>query len=402
MKKYSDQELIVLLDSVESDRVERKESFKGDVPKKARQAICAFANDLPNNNDLGVLFIGAKDNGEPSGIQVTDQLLLSLADMKSDGNILPLPVLSVEKRSLKGAEMAVVCVMPSDMPPVKFEGRIWIRTGPRRSIANAQEERILNEKRRYKNIPFDIYPVPSAKIADLSKGIFENEFLPSAFAMDVLEANGRTYEERLASCKMVVSPSDTTPTVLGLLAIGKNPQDYLPGAYVQFLRIDGTELADPVIDEEEIGGAIVEMLRRTEEKLKSHIRSAVDITSAARHQIEMQYPPAAIHQILYNAILHRTYESTNAPVRVYWFNDRIEIRSPGGPYGNVTVENFGTAGITDYRNPNIADVLKTFGFVQAFGRGIATARKEMEKNGNPAPEFETNQNTVVCTLRGKK
>lgn len=372
------------------------------MPKKARQAICAFANDLPNHDQPGVLFIGANDNGSPSGEPITDDLLRSLADMKTDGNILPLPALSVEKRALKGAEMAIVIVMPSDMPPVKYEGRIWIRTGSRRSIANAQEERILNEKRRYKNLPFDIYPIPSARLTDLSKVIFENEYLPAAFASDVLEANSRTYEERLASCKMIVSPDDSTPTVLGLLAIGKSPQDFLPGAYVQFLRIDGTELADPVVDEENIGGALVEMLRRTEEKLKAHHRSSVDITSAPMHQKKTPYPSAAIQQILYNAVLHRTYESTNAPVRVYWFNDRIEINSPGGPYGNVTIENFGNPGITDYRNPNIGDVLKTFGFIQAFGRGIATARKEMERNGNPAPEFETNQSAVVVTLREKQ
>jgi ATP-dependent DNA helicase RecG len=335
------------------------------------------------------------------GTAVSDQLLLSLADMKTDGNILPLPVITVEKRILKGSEMAVVSVMPSDMPPVKYEGRIWIRTGPRRSIANEQEERILSEKRRYKNLPFDIFPLPSAKISDLARGVFENEFLPSAFAEDVLEANGRSYEERLASCKMIVSPTDTTPTVLGILSLGKSPQDFLPGAYIQFLRINGTELADPVADEEEIGGALVEVLRRTEEKLRAHNRTAIDIISSPTHAREMPYPPAAIQQILYNAVLHRTYENTNAPIRVYWFNDRIEINSPGGPYGNVTIENFGNPGITDYRNPNIGDVLKTFGFIQAFGRGIATARKEMKKNGNPEPEFETNQSAVVCVLRSK-
>jgi ATP-dependent DNA helicase RecG len=292
-------------------------------------------------------------------------------------------------------------VMPSDMPPLKYEGRIWIRTGPRRALANEQEERILNEKRRYKNVPFDIYPLPSAKLSDLSRLIFENEYLPQAFADDVLEANGRSYEERLASCRMIVAPEDTTPTVTGMLAISKRPQDFLPGAYIQFLRIDGIDLADPVIDEEEIGGSIGDMLRRAEEKLKAHNRTAIDITSTATHQIDMPYPPAAMQQVLYNAVLHRTYESTNAPIRVYWFNDRIEINSPGGPYGNVTVDNFGKPGITDYRNPNIADVLKTFGFVQTFGRGIATTRRAMEVNGNPAPEFETNQSAVVCVLRGK-
>ncbi len=401
MKRYSDQELEILLTDTESDRVERKESFKGDVPKKARQAVCAFANDLPNHNAAGVLFIGAKDDGSPSGLEISDQLLLALADMKTDGNILPLPVLSVEKRVIKGAGIAVVTVMPSDIPPVKYEGRIWIRTGPRRSIANEQEERILSEKRRYKNLPFDIYPIPIAKLSDISKTVFENEFLPAAFAADVLESNGRTYEERLASCRMIVSPTDATPTVLGLLSLGKSPQDFLPGAYIQFLRIDGTELSDPVADEEEITGAVVEILRRALEKIKAHNRAAMDITSAATHVKTMPYPLAAIQQILYNAVLHRTYESTHAPIRIYWFNDRIEINSPGGPYGNVTPENFGKPGVTDYRNPNMADVLKTFGFVQAFGRGIAVARKEMEKNGNPPIEFETSQSAVSCVLRGK-
>jgi ATP-dependent DNA helicase RecG len=400
MKPYTDDQLLVLLNDIESDRVERKQSFRNEeTRKKARQAVCAFANDLPNSNLPGVLFIGAHDDGTPSNEQITDRLLQSLADMKTDGNILPMPVLSVEKRVLNGSEMAVVTVMPSDLPPVKYDGRIWIRTGPRRAIANEQEERILNEKRRHKNLPFDLCSIPTAKLTDLSRTIFENEYLPRAFAADVLEDNNRSYAERLASCKMIVSPSDQTPTVLGLLTIGKSPQDFLPGAYIQFLRIDGTELVDPVIDEATIGGAVVEMLRRMEEKLRAHNRTAVNIESNATHEINQTYPVDGLQQILYNAVFHRTYEGTNAPIRVYWFNDRIEISSPGGPYGNVTSENFGQPGITDYRNPNIGVALKTFGFIQAFGRGIAIAQRAMERNGNPKIEFITSQSAVVCTLR---
>ncbi len=402
MYRYSDNELLALLDDLESDLVERKQSFQGSVPKKGRQAICAFANDLPGHNRCGVLFIGANDNGTPSGNPINDRLLLSLANMKTDGNVLPLPVMTVEKRVLKDAEMAVVTVMPSDMPPVKYEGRIWIRTGPRRSVANEQEERILNERRRYKTLPFDIYPMPNAKITDLSRLVFESEYLPAAYAQDILETNNRTYEERLASCKMIVSPQDTTPTVLGLLSIGKIPQDFLSGTYIQFLRINGKELADPIIDEGKIVGTIVDILRRVEEKLLAHNHTSVDIVPKATHISQSPYPLAAVRQILYNAVLHRTYESTNAPIRVYWFNDRIEITSPGGPYGNVTPENFGQPGITDYRNPNITDVLKTFGFIQAFGRGIATARRELANNGNPPLEFEVNHSTVVCSIRRTK
>ena len=401
MKTYSDAALEELLNDLESDLTERKESFKGDTPKKARQAVCAFANDLPNRNKPGILFIGAKDDGEPSNIPITDELLRSLTDMKTDGNILPLPVLTVEKRVLKGAEMAVVFVQPSDMPPVKYDGRIWIRIGPRRSLANEQEERILTEKRRYKNIPFDIYPVPTASLNDLSRVVFEAEYLPMAFASDVLVTNGRNYEERLASCRMIVSPDNPMPTVLGILSLGKSTQDFLSGSYIQFLRIDGTELADFVIDEERIGGTIVQILRGIEEKINSHNRIAIDIISTPTESRNLDYPPAALQQLIYNAILHRVYENTNAPVRVYWFNDRIEISSPGGPFGNVTVENFGKPGITDYRNPNLAEVMKNYGYIQAFGRGISTARRELEKNRNPDPEFVVNQSMVLCIIRRK-
>ena len=74
--------------------------------------MCAFANDLPNHGQPGLLFISAGDDGTPSGENISDELLRSLADMRSDGNILPLPVLTVEKRILQGHAMAVVHIFP--------------------------------------------------------------------------------------------------------------------------------------------------------------------------------------------------------------------------------------------------------------------------------------------------
>lgn len=91
----SDADLEALLNDIESDRAERKEFFRGDAPEKSRQAICAFANDLPDHRKPGVLFIGAKDDGSPSGLVMTDELLRQLADIRADGNILPVPSLNV-------------------------------------------------------------------------------------------------------------------------------------------------------------------------------------------------------------------------------------------------------------------------------------------------------------------
>ena len=82
----TDSELEQLLADLESDRVERTVSTTdGD---KFRQAVCAFANDLPDHRKAGVLFVGVDNDGQPSGIEITDQLLQNLASMRGDGNIL--------------------------------------------------------------------------------------------------------------------------------------------------------------------------------------------------------------------------------------------------------------------------------------------------------------------------
>lgn len=85
----NDQDLLALLRDLESDRVERKRSASDKV--KIREAVCAFANDLPNHGEPGVLFVGVEDDGSCSGTDITDELLLQLSDVRSNGNILPRP-----------------------------------------------------------------------------------------------------------------------------------------------------------------------------------------------------------------------------------------------------------------------------------------------------------------------
>lgn len=195
-----------------------------------------------------MLFVGASDKGEPSRLAITDQLLQTLADMKSDGKILPPPSLSVEKRVLKGAAMAVVTVWPADSPPVRFDGTIWVRVGPRRGVATAQDERVLNEKRRFRDQPFDARPCHSAALSDLDQVWFRETYLPAAVDPEILAANERSTEERLASTRMILSPTEPTPTHLGVLTLTAQPRDFLPGAYVQFLKVAGPTLADPPVD----------------------------------------------------------------------------------------------------------------------------------------------------------
>ena len=166
--------VVILIDTylgdVESARIERTQATKDT--DKFSQAVCAFANDIPDTRQPGYWAVGVDDNGNPVGLTVSDELLRNLADLRSAGNILPLPALTVEKIAFPEGEVAIVEVLPSDMPPVRYKGQIWIRIGPRRAVANEQEEHILLEKRIARARSFDIWPVSEATTKDLSMRLF--------------------------------------------------------------------------------------------------------------------------------------------------------------------------------------------------------------------------------------
>ena len=387
MASFTDDQLLEIIAGGESDRVEFKSSLQGEAPKRIRQAICAFANDLPNHEQPGMVFVGVGDGGTILGESVTDDMLLQLADMKTDGNIVPPPTLSVEKRVLHGREVGVVVVQPSNSTPVRYKGTIQIRIGSRRGIADAQDEMILNEKRQFGERPFDLKPLYNADLSDLNLAYFEHEYLVNAFAGEVLDANERSLEEQLAATKMIVAADQPTPTVLGILTLGKNPLDFIPSAYIQFLRIGGNDVTSSILDSLRIQGTLPFMLRRLDDKLIAHNRIAVEIGPRLVEKRTHLYPLEAIQHMAWNAIMHRRYEGTNAPIQLYWYNDRIEITSPGGLFGAVNSDNIGNKGIVDYRNPNLADAMRTIGYIQKFGVGIPLSRRLLEEAGHPEPEF---------------
>jgi ATP-dependent DNA helicase RecG len=117
-----------------------------------------------------------------------------------------------------------------------------------------------------------------------------------------------------------------------------------------------------------------------------------------RERLEADYPAVAIRELLWNAVMHRSYES-NAPVRFYWYDDRIEIQNPGGLYGMASPENFPTQ--TDYRNPVVAEAMATLGYVNAYGRGVLRAQEALKRNGNPPAEFTFEPSYFLATIRRK-
>ncbi|HVB67326.1 MAG TPA: ATP-binding protein [Acetobacteraceae bacterium] len=390
----SDDELRVLLHSGEADNAERTVSLRDR--SKFGEAICAFANDLADRRMPGVLFVGVADDGSCGNLTIDEQLLQTLMGFRSDGNILPPPVMQVRRHTLDGCTMAIVEVQPAENPPIKYDGRVCVRVGPRRGYATAEEERRLVEKRRWGALPFDQQPVAGASMADLDLLRFREEYLPTVVHPDVLAENGRTVEEQMRALG-IIGP-ERRPTALGLLVCGKDPRAWLPGAYVQFVRYPGTAIGDMVQDQKEIGGPLAVMLRQIDEVIAANIELAADLSGPVQ-RVRASYPPIALQELVRNAVIHRTYEMTTAPVMLTWYADRVEITSPGGPYGVVTAETFGQPGVTDARNPALASAAKAMGFVQRFGSGIPRARMALQSNGNPPPEFRVEPNFVNVTVR---
>ncbi len=388
-------ELINLISDLESDRIERTTSVSNT--DKFSQAVCAFSNDFPQHKLPGYLLIGVNDDGSFAGHKITDQLLQNLGAIRSDGNILPIPALSVAKYTLPEGDVAVVEVQPSDLPPVRYKGRIYIRVGPRKAIANEHEERILSERRISFARSFDATPCRDSELKDLIFSFFL-AYQRDTLAEDVIESNNRHPEEQLASLRFF-DLRYNCPTYGGILLFGKKPRFFLPGSYVQYLKIDGNKLSDTITDQAEISGDLLSVLRELDIRIKTVITNKYvsdTAVSVLRETLVSDYPLRAIRELMINAVMHRDYQS-NTPIRFYCYQDRIEIQNPGGLYGEVTPENYTKQ--NSYRNPVLAEALKTLGYVNRYGYGIVKAQALLADNENPPAEFNFEPGSVQVIIR---
>ena len=352
---------------------------------KFSQAICAFSNDVADSKKKGYLIIGVRDNGELAGLQVDDKLLLQISNIRTDGNILPQPVMTVEKFSFTQGDVLVVEVTPSQVPPVRYRGRIWVRVGPRKSIATEAEEKLLTERRLSNIRTFDAMPCLGTTLEDLDITLFKKEYLSKAVAEDILQEDKRTIEEQMASLGLY-DLRYQCPTNAAIVLFGNNPERFLHGAYIQYVRFKGLDRAGDIINEHKFSGNLCKVLPRIDVFVETSIAQKRPIPiSVLREKTVSKYPYWATRELLMNAIMHRDYQS-NAPVAFYEYDDRIEIQNAGGLYGKVSANNF--PNVSDYRNPFIAEAMKVLGYVNRFSRGVYRVQKELEENGNGKASFD--------------
>jgi ATP-dependent DNA helicase RecG len=376
-------EVKALMKDLESDRIERTISFKED---KLGPAVCAFSNDFPNHRRPGYILLGVNDDGSVNGMTIGDEDLQKIGGVKSNGNVLPQPSIVVSPiYKIEAGDVVVVEVKPSSYPPVRYDGRCWIRIGPRRGKATVEEEKILTERRSSHARTYDLVPALGSALSDLSIEYFKSSYLPAAIDKDTLRENGRTTEEQLASLRFF-DKTEKCPTYAGILILGINPEFYLPGSYIQYVKFDGEEMTSNVEYEKKFSGALITELNSIDDFIKNNIIKERPVKKESFKEDTLRnYSYWALRELIMNAIMHRSYES-NAPIYIYEFSNRIEILNSGGLFGEANAQNFPYA--SDYRNVVLAEAMKVLGYVNKFNYGVRRAKEELVKNGNGDPEFD--------------
>ncbi|HQV65314.1 MAG TPA: ATP-binding protein [Saprospiraceae bacterium] len=372
-----------LLLDMESDLIERTISIREN---KLGPAVCALSNDFPNHKKPGYILLGVKDDGKLAGMKWSDEELQAIGNVKTNGNVLPQPSMVVSQIfKYQDGEVVVIQVTPSPYPPVRYDGRCWIRIGPRMDKATVEEEKNLIERRASYAKTYDLVPALGASIEDLAIEYFKSSYLPAAIDKDTLRENGRSIEQQLASLRFF-EIKELCPTNAGILLFGLNPEFYIPGAYIQYVRFKGEEMNSDVEFEKKFSGALITELNSIDDFIKNNIIKERPVkTDSFQEETVRNYPYWALRELLMNAIMHRNYES-NSPIYIYEFSDRIEILNPGGLYGDVNAQNFPNT--SDYRNVVVAEAMKTLGYVNRFNYGVKRATNELINNGNGNPDFD--------------
>ena len=196
---------------------------------------------------------------------------------------------------------------------------------------------------------------------------------------------------------------DGHPTLASLLVMGEYPQEFYPRLTVTFANFPGTTKGSVtegvrLLDSKTLTGTIPELVDEGIETVKNNMRTAALIGEKYRSDLP-DYPPIAVREALVNALMHRDYSphAQGSQVQINMFVDRLEITSPGGLYGGVTVRNLGKPGVSSTRNQRLSSFLEDVKFhddgggagvvAENRGTGIAVIQRSLADALMPPPEY---------------
>lgn len=289
------------------------------------------------------------------------------------------------------AERKVVLIsVPAGLPYVySFEGRFLGREGHQNNPLPARRLRQLLLERGV--VQFEAQCPPDAALADVDD-ILVSRYI-QALGLPGRSSNEETLLRR--GCLKVIE-GEYRPTYAALLLFGRYPQRWLSNATILAACFWGKTFSDQFL-KQDIRGALPEQLQQVEAFFRANIRNRVRLVGLT-HEETPEYPFEAVRELLVNAVAHRDYNAQGDNIHLNIFSDRIEVTSPGGLPGPVTLRNLLVARFS--RNPAIVQVLSDLGYVERLGYGLDRVVSVLKQSGLPSPLFEEVAGSFRVTLFG--
>lgn len=330
------------------------------------------------NHQGGVLASGISGGDKPhiTGVhdsaETIDRVLESALSLDPP-LIIPLPdVITVEGKPI------IITRIPSGMPHVySLGGRYLARNGSSNEALKPRELRRLMIERG--EIHFE------AEIA-LGTSLEDIDWEKTADYVKNLKAMGKASVEDILAQRGCLAKrgDDLFPTNAGILLFGKEPQRIMRGTDITAVRFAGIAMSD-TFSRQDITGTLPDQIRRAETFLIDHLRKGVELQDKMERRERFEYPMEAARELVVNAVAHRDYAISGDGIRLFIFQDHLEVSSPGKLPGPVTIANIKDERFS--RNPIIVQVLSDMGFIERLGYGVDRVIELMRQQDLHAPQF---------------
>ncbi|MCL5998365.1 MAG: putative DNA binding domain-containing protein [Chloroflexi bacterium] len=367
-------QLLALLPDLDSQRI--------------AETLVAFAN-----SDGGMIVLGYDTRGKEL-MRATPEDIESA--LREAARLCKPPVhASLEPADSSGGGPALVIRVPRSQDLHSLEdGRVLVRVaGENRPLTGDQIRNLATSK------------ATGDFEAELVAGASFDDFDPAMIDEYIAKREDRTRRKVLGDKQQLLRDVGALdhrgqPTVAGILLFGKNPQAFMPQSGVVFVKFPGVE---PRADggafgygrREEINGPLARIIERSWQVVLEEMRVGAVVTGLERQDV-LEYPEFAVRESLVNAVCHRDYRLRGRRIEIRKFSDRMEIISPGGLAGYITLDNI----IEEHfsRNPRIVQGLFQWGYIEELGLGIDRMIEDMTAYGHPPPKFNAPAHNFTVVL----
>jgi ATP-dependent DNA helicase RecG len=354
-------------------------------PKDIARAIAAMANTKG-----GYILLGVEDDGTVTGagnLEQVDALMRQVSQLCQNG-LQPAIVCTLQKLEVQG-QLVLVVEVPRFSPdrPYHAGGKYYVRDANQSREARREELVRLLQSADYH---FDEQPVEGARLEDLDLDAVR-AFLAPLHDEAELEHVWMRLLDRLQCLDR-----SGIPTVTGILLFGREPQRWLRDACISAVRFQGKELTGDFADRQEIEGRLLDQVDAAVSFLKRSVRAPSHVEGLER--IEEGIPEKVFREAILNAAAHRDYR-TASQIRIFVFDDRVEITNPGELLNQLTFEGIQLVGISQRRNPVLAGLLAKARRRENLGMGVPEMIRLMKDRKLPPPEFSVTAGHFKVVLR---